>query len=144
MPVKPAVIAFAIGLAAAVAGPDIALGQTLSSFTSHRSPLGLAFDTAGGMGGPFNGAGFVLGFVKGDPTGESVPGPFNDASQDLLHLVLSKAADGTYRMQTTRLVVGFSNPIDTEIVGNSLYVLEYGGRGGLWEVTVPRAARRRG
>jgi hypothetical protein len=35
-------------------------------------------------------------------------------------------------------VDGFSNPIDAEIIGNRIYVIEYGGNFGIWEVTIPR------
>jgi len=40
-------------------------------------------------------------------------------------------------MTATRLVGGFANPIDAEIIRNRIYVLEYGGSQGLWEITFP-------
>jgi len=36
------------------------LGQTVSTFTAHRSPLGLVFDTAAAMAPPFQLHGFML------------------------------------------------------------------------------------
>lgn len=116
-----------------------AQGRTLASFTAHRSPLGLVFDTAGAMAPPFQGHGFMLSWTRGDPTGNSVDGPFRDASQDLLQLNLTKLGNTNYQMTVTRRVEGFANPIDAEIIGNRIYVLEYGGSQGLWEITFPAA-----
>ena len=65
-------------------------------------------------------------------------GPFNDASQDLLDLELTKLGDTNYQARVRRIVGGFSNPIDAEIIGNRIYVIEYGGSFGIWEVTIPR------
>jgi hypothetical protein len=114
-----------------------AQGRTIASFTAHRSPLGIVFDTARVLIPAFRGDGFMLSWTRGDPSGDGVRGPFRDPSQDLLHLDLSKAGD-TYRMRATRIVRSFNNPIDAEIVGNRIYVLDYGGAGNIWEVTLPR------
>jgi len=114
-------------------------GRTLGSFTAHRSPLGLVFDTTGAMAPPFQSHGFVMSWTPGDANGNSVAGPFRDASQDLLQLNLTKLGTTNYQMTVTRLVGGFANPIDAEIIGNRIYVLEYGGNQGLWEVTFPAA-----
>lgn len=114
-------------------------GKTLASFTAHRSPLGLVFDTVGAMAPPFQGHGFVLSWTPGDPNGTSVAGPFKDASQDLLDLNLTKLGNTNYQMTATRLVGGFANPIDAEIIRNRIYVLEYGGNQGIWEITFPLA-----
>jgi len=116
-------------------------GQSLpiGTFTAHRSPLGLVFDTAGAMASPFQSHGFVLSWTPGDPNGNNVAGPFRDASQNLLDLNLTKLGTTNYQMTVTRLVGGFANPIDAEIIGNRIYVLEYGGNQGLWEVTFPAA-----
>ncbi len=112
-------------------------GRTLASFTAHRSPLGLVFDSAGAMAPPFRGQGFVLSWTPGDANGNGVAGPFRDASQDLLQLNLTKLGDTNYQMTVTRLVSGFANPIDAEIIGNRIYVVEHGGSQGLWEITFP-------
>ncbi|MEH2136218.1 PQQ-dependent sugar dehydrogenase [Nostoc sp.] len=113
------------------------LGQSFSSFTAHRSPLGLVFDTQGVMSPEFNRDGFMLSWTPGDSTGETVAGPFKDPSQDLLHLNLTKVGTTNYKFNATRIVKDFSNPIDSEIIGNKIYVLEYGGNEGIWEVTMP-------
>jgi hypothetical protein len=115
-----------------------AQGAIFSTFTAHRSPLGLVFDTEGVMVDEFRNHGFVLSWTEGDPNGNGVPGPFNDASQDLLDLELTKLGDTNYQARVRRIVGGFSNPIDSEIIGNRIYVIEYGGSFGIWEVTVPR------
>ena len=113
------------------------LGQTLSTFTAHRSPLGLVFDTLGAMAPPFQNHGFMLSWTPGDPTGNSTPGPFKDASADMVDLNLTKLGSTNYQTTVTRIIGGFANPIDAEIVGNRIYVIEYGGNQGIWEVTFP-------
>ena len=41
-------------------------------------------------------------------------------------------------VRAAKLVVGFNHPIDAEIIGNTVYVLEYGGKQSIWAVTLPR------
>ncbi len=110
------------------------------TFTAHRSPLGLVFDANNALAEPFQGDGFVLSWTEGDPDGDDLNGPFNDPSQDLLHLDLAKFGDN-YEAHVTRLVGGFSNPIDAEIIGNRIYVIEWSGGRGLWEIVLPPAAK---
>jgi hypothetical protein len=119
-----------------------ALRVPFSTFTAHRSPLGLSFDRQNTLTGSFRGAGFVLGWTAGDPLGNSVAGPFFDSSQDVLRLKLRKKK-GTYELSAQQIAAGFANPIDSELIGNKLYVIEYGGAGGLWELTLPAKSRRR-
>jgi hypothetical protein len=116
-----------------------ALGPTLSTLTAHRSPLGLVFDTASAMAPPFQQHGFMLSWTAGDPTGNTVPGPFLDPGQDLVDLNLTKLGATNYQASVTRILGGFSNPIDAEIVGNKIYVIEHGGNQGIWEITFPPA-----
>ncbi len=113
------------------------LGQTLSTFTAHRSPLGLVFDRVGAMAPPFQNHGFMLSWTPGDPNGNNTAGPFKDASADMVDLNLTKLGDTNYQAAVTRLVGGFSNPIDAEIIGNRIYVIEYGGTQGIWEISFP-------
>ncbi len=113
-------------------------GVRFGTFTAHRSPLGLVFDADNALAEPFQGDGFVLSWTEGDPDGDDVAGPFNDPSQDLLHLGLAKVGDN-YEARVTRIVGGFSNPIDAEIIGNRIYVIEWSGGRGLWEITLPQA-----
>ncbi|MXW80302.1 MAG: T9SS type A sorting domain-containing protein [Gemmatimonadetes bacterium] len=113
-------------------------GVRFGTFTAHRSPLGLVFDADNALAEPFQGDGFVLSWTEGDPDGDDVAGPFNDPSEDLLHLDLAKVGDN-YEARVTRIVGGFSNPIDAEIIGNRIYVIEWGGGRGLWEIVLPQA-----
>src|SRR5258708_25360036 len=117
-----------------------AQGLPLQSFTAHRSPLGLVFDTIGALAPPFQYHGFVLGWTPGDPTGDSVAGPFDDPGQDMSDMDLTKLGNTNYEMRVTRIVGGFSNPIDAEIISNKVYMIEYGGNQGLWEITFQPAA----
>ena len=114
-------------------------GVRFGTFTAHRSPLGLVFDVDNALAEPFQGDGFVLSWTEGDPDGDDVAGPFNDPSEDLLHLDLAKVGDN-YEARVTRIVDGFSNPIDAEIIGNRIYVIEWSGGRGLWEIVLPQAA----
>jgi len=116
------------------------LGKTLSTFTAHRSPLGLVFDLSSAMAPPFQRHGFMLSWTEGDPTGNSVAGPFLDPSEDLVDLALTKLGDTNYQARVTRLVGGFSHPIDAAIISNKVYVIEYGGDQGIWEITFPPAS----
>lgn len=59
---------------------------------------------------------------------------FTDPGQDLLHLQLT--TDGvTYHLNATPLVRGFQQPIDSALLGHTLYILEWGGVGTLWALT---------
>ncbi|MXX41185.1 MAG: T9SS type A sorting domain-containing protein [Gemmatimonadetes bacterium] len=114
-------------------------GVRFGTFTAHRSPLGLVFDADNALAEPFQGDGFVLSWTEGDPDGDDVAGPFNDPSEDLLHLDLAKVGDN-YEAYVSRIVGGFSNPIDAEIIGNRIYVLECSVKRGLWEIVLPQAS----
>jgi len=111
-------------------------GVPFATLTAHRSPLGLVFDVGGRLGGDYTGDGFVLSWTEGDPNGDSKAGPYKDASQDLLHLDLTKVGDN-YQAHITRIADQFANPIDAVLIDNRLYVLEYGGNRGVWELTFP-------
>jgi hypothetical protein len=111
-------------------------GVSFSTFTAHRSPLGLVFDRERLLGRAFRGDGFVLSWTRGDAQGNAVAGPFHDPSEDLLHLKLRRV-ENNYEAEVRRIAGGFRNPIDAELVGNRLYVLEYGGTQGIWEIAFP-------
>ena len=117
-------------------------GYTLTSLTPHRSPLGLVFDTTGSMAAPYQNHGFMLSWTAGDPSGDTVSGPFDDPGEDMVDLNLTKLGQTNYEASVTRIVGGFANPIDAEIIGNKVYVIEYGGNQGLWEITFPPAKPR--
>jgi glucose/arabinose dehydrogenase len=105
------------------------LGRPLAGLTMHRSPLGLTFDVENRLSGDFKGAGFLLSWG-------AAGGPQTDRGQDLLLIRLTKTGDA-YRMSATQIVTGFQNPIDSALIGNTLYVLDYGGQGAIWEIGLP-------
>lgn len=105
-------------------------GMTLSSFTPHRSPLGLTFATdafpaswqiAGGM------SGFILSWG-------AAGGDLPDKGQDLLHLQLTSNTNGGYDMRTVQLIRDLRNPIDAALIAQRMYILEFGADVALWEV----------
>ena len=107
-------------------------GKSLYTFTPHRSPLGLVFVTDAQLPADLRPAGaslsaFVLSFG-------AAGGTLTDKGQDLLHLMLTKQGNN-YQAVTTQIARGFSNPIGSVLIGNHLYVLDYGGKGELWEIT---------
>jgi glucose/arabinose dehydrogenase len=118
---------------AVVKGSEV--GGALATFTAHRAPSGLVFDVENALPGRFRGGGFVVGFTRGDPTGDMETGPFRDASEDLLFLDLTRTTDG-YRVGATSIVCGFANPLDAELRDGRLYVLEFP-TGNVYEVTLP-------
>src|SRR5260370_40494984 len=91
------------------------------------------------MAPPLQQHGFMLSWTQGDPNDDSVAGPFMDPSQDMVDLELTRLGDTNYQAHVTRIVGGFSNPIDAEILSNKVYVIEYSGNKGIWEVTFPTA-----
>jgi hypothetical protein len=122
-------------------------GAPMRSFTCHRSPLGLVFDRDSILSGDLRGDGFVLSFTPGgDTTGYSVIAPWGipvvpaDPSEDLLHLELNYDEDvNDYTFSATRIAAGFYLPVDAELVGNVLYVVENWGsiQRSIWKVTMP-------
>lgn len=114
-------------------------GEQVYTLTAHSSPLGLVFDNAQAMAPPFQGSGFVLR-IGGSIA--NLINSFGDPDQDLLHIDLEKTPSGdNYQARITRLVGGFDSPIDAEIVGNRIYVIEWGNTRGLWEVILPAEKR---
>lgn len=106
-------------------------GGTLSSFTPHRSPLGLVFlDQAfpASWQSPANGLSAVI--LSWGAAG----GTLKDRGQDMLGLQLTPAGK-TYTMTARQLVTGLRNPIDAAAIDNKVYVLEFGDNVALWELT---------
>lgn len=118
-------------------------GTYITSFTAHRSPLGLVIDRDSALAEPFRGNAFVLSFMPGgDSTGYTPlspwgsPCPFVDTSRELVQLNLSyNSGIDNYSMTTANLATGFYLPVDAELVGNKLYVIENGGD--IWRVNFP-------
>lgn len=105
-------------------------GTTLSSFTPHRSPLGLTFATDAFPASwqmPEGLSGFILSWG-------AAGGDLPDKGQDLLHLRLTSNGEGGYQMQSIQLIRDLRNPIDAALIDNRMYILEFGADVALWEV----------
>jgi glucose/arabinose dehydrogenase len=106
-------------------------GKSVYSFTPHRSPLGLVFTTPN-MPADFQGdqdtfGAFLLSWG-------AAGGTLTDKGQDLLYLQLTKH-DDNYEAVTTQIARDFANPIDAVLIENRLYILEFGSKGAIWELT---------
>ncbi len=118
-------------------------GTYISSFTAHRSPVGLLFDSDSLLAAPFRGDGFVMSFMPGgDSTGYTPispwggPCPFVDSSRELVQLKLTyNSTIDNYTMTTSNIAGGFYLPVDAELSGNVMYVIEYDGD--IWKITFP-------
>jgi len=118
-------------------------GTYIPSFTAHRSPLGLVFDKDSMLASPYRGDAFVLSFMPGgDSTGYSPispfggPCPFVDSSRELVQIKLTyNSGIDNYTMITSNIAGGFYLPVDAELTGNVLYVIENGGD--IWKITFP-------
>jgi glucose/arabinose dehydrogenase len=108
------------------------LGEQLYSFTPHISPLGLTFVNNTAMPEDLRSTEdtFSAFLVSWGAAG----GTLSDKGQSLLHLSLTKT-EANYEMVTTETASGFVNPIDTVLIENKLYVLEWGAEGAIWELT---------
>ena len=116
---------------------------SITSFTGHRSPLGLVFDTTRSLHGEYEGGAFALGFTSGTNDAYLLR-LMNDPGEDLLHLRIEETENG-YAMSTRTIVSGFISPVDSELINNRLYVVEHKNPQWLnpnaftqiWEVTFP-------
>ena len=107
-------------------------GESLSTFTPHRAPLGLVFVTDSELPAQWRSEGDALSaFLL---SWGAAGGTLSDKGQDLLHIQLTKTGDN-YEAITTQIARGFHNPIDAVLIENRLYVLDYGGNGAIWELT---------
>lgn len=124
-------------------------GLPISTFTCHRSPLGLIFDNQNELGGIYAGDAFMASFTPGgDTTGFSPFAPWGipvvpvDESGDLLHLeMFYDVLEQEYSISAQRIVKGFYLPVDAEQVGNEIFVIEYwiNTPRSLWVITLPGA-----
>ncbi len=118
-------------------------GGTVSSFTAHRSPLGLVFDKDSILDGQFRGQGFVTCYTRGDslfPGYSTLLAPFGDPGEDILHLEMEKdSVNDNYNFHATRIAGGFPHPVDMVLDSNVLYLIEvgFGGTPTLWSIELP-------
>jgi len=119
-------------------------GTSLRTFTAHRSPLGLMIDREHALGSIYQGKSFVLSFMPGgDSTGYTPlspwgsPCPFVDSSREMVMMDLQyDTLTADYTIHTSNIVTGFYLPVDTEQVGNVIYVIE--NNGVLWKLNFPK------
>lgn len=102
--------------------------RPIYTFTPHRSPLGLTFDSQGVLPKKYKGDAFILSWGAAEGNKK-----LTDSGQDLLHLKLTKVGD-TYQLKATAIARSFNHPIDSAILNQKLYVLDYGGAGSIWEI----------
>lgn len=107
--------------------------DTVYTFTSHRSPLGLNFDTKNLLGDEYTSKGFVLAYSKGGGT----DGYLNvvDSGSDLCMIDLEKDSQLGYKSHIYQIAKNFNSPVDAILVENNLYVLQNDGN--VFMVTFP-------
>ena len=119
-------------------------GLEIRTFTSHRSPLGLVFDTTSFLGGDYTNDGFVLGWTGSDHSG--LLSRLSNQGKDMFHLTFVPDENETFKVSVKRIASGFKNPIDAVIVENKIYVMEYtggwinNGSVGIYELTFPSSS----
>lgn len=105
-------------------------GGMLTSFTPHRSPLGLVFADEQ-FPASWLQKGSLTGFIL---SWGAAGGTLPDRGQDMLVLSLQKSGDN-YTMSARQIVRDLHNPIDAAIVGDTVYVLEFGQNVSIWELS---------
>ncbi|HEX8546486.1 MAG TPA: PQQ-dependent sugar dehydrogenase [Cytophagaceae bacterium] len=111
-------------------------GASLSTFSGHRSPLGLVFDKDSLLKAPYRGSGFLLSWTPRDES-KNV-GALGEKGEDLVQLIFRyDAVIDNYKIMTHKLVDGLKSPIDAEIVGKDIFILENGKGGNIWRVSFP-------
>ncbi|MEM6344230.1 MAG: T9SS type A sorting domain-containing protein [Bacteroidota bacterium] len=91
----------------------------ITSFSGHRSPVGLIFDQAGALPYHFNGAGFMVSYSNNSRL-------LNNDGHDLVQIDLL----GGDSISVHQLVAGFIKPIDVMIRDSMIYVLDMGNSNG--------------
>ncbi len=111
-------------------------GEPVGTFTGHRSPLGLFFDTDSLLADPYKGDGFVLSNTFGENS--SLMRRLSVLGADLIHMKLQYKPDiDNYIVHCYRIVDGFTGPTDALMIDNVVYVIEYTGM--IWKITLPAA-----
>ncbi|REL38136.1 T9SS C-terminal target domain-containing protein [Rhodohalobacter sp. SW132] len=118
---------------------------TITSFTGHKSVLGLVFDTTSTLQGNYKGDAFALGFT-GHNIDAYLLSHMDEIGEDLLHLQLTETdGEAGYTLTSTRIAQGFTSPVDAELIDNKLYVVEHknphwlnpNATTRIWEITFP-------
>jgi hypothetical protein len=97
--------------------------DTVTTFTSHRSPLSFNIDVDSLLDVPYNASGFVLAYT----TGSGPSGYLNevDPGADLWQIKFTNDLNtGKYIVQVTRLIENFERVVDAVLVGNEMFIME--------------------
>ena len=109
-------------------------GKSIATFTSHRSPLGLVFDSKNKLAAPYTSDGFVLAYS----TGGGSSGYLNeiDNGADICQIDFFKSSPyEAYQVSVKRIAIGFKDLVDAVLVNNKMYVIQNDGQ--LYELTFP-------
>jgi glucose/arabinose dehydrogenase len=107
-------------------------GSDFYGVTPHRSPLGLVFAADEAMPAAWRSTDDMLSaFVL---SWGAAGGDLSDAGQDLLHMQLrpDPTQEQGYMATTQQIALDFANPIDAVLIGDTLYVLEFGQDSAIW------------
>ena len=119
------------------------LDTAIYSFTAHRSPLGLVFDTDSIFDPPYRGHGFVTCYTRGDTSisgYSTLLSPFNDIGEDILDLdMVYDSSLQNFSFHASRIASGFHHPVDQEIDSNIIYLAEvgFGNSPAIWAIEMP-------
>ena len=108
--------------------------KSIATFTSHRSPLGLVFDTKNKLAAPYTSDGFVLAYSIGGASS----GYLNeiDNGADICQIKFFKSSPNeAYQVSVKRIAIGFKDLVDAVLVSNKMYVIQNDGQ--LYELTFP-------
>lgn len=108
--------------------------SNVTTFTSHRSPLGLTFDTDSTLDIPYLGGGFVLAYTSGGGASGYLNAVDEGADLCALNLIYDSNTQ-KYTAQVERLVRGFDRLVDALLVNNEMFILEE--TGNVFKVTFP-------
>ena len=109
------------------------MGMAATTFTPHRSPLGLLFLQENEGPWIYGCDAVLLSWTDGEDGSGSLLAPFEDTGEDLLCLGIDDTREA---LSASRFATGFSNPIDTAYGEGTLYVAEFGEPYGLWAIHV--------
>lgn len=98
-------------------------GLSITSFSAHRSPVGLIFDRDLTLPTPFRGEGFMVSYTRG---GNILEFRGEDDGQDLLQISILEGDS----LSARRLASGFNRPIDVMLDDGSIYLLDMGNSNG--------------
>jgi glucose/arabinose dehydrogenase len=108
-----------------------AAGALLSTFTPHRSPLGLVFVADDALPADLRGGGAAQSALV--LSWGAAGGDLSDKGQDLLHMALTREGE-RYVAATRQIARDFKHPMDAVLIDNRLYVLEFDGDSTIWEL----------